>query len=246
MVMRYATEVLSAKSREFVDIMTLLASLRAVIIIPREHLTVGEMKGYAQVRKMDENNNWPKLDWRHSPMLPPARREVQIRISTPMAKDGNIKYVDEYSPQILLCQRTLSCNGRSFQENAIPGQIRSLYFEWLDCTRQDLDKIDANWQDISDRVSNDIHRLLINAAKEPIIRFSDSVYRTLQEEVDKEQLSATGKTIVKFREEMLFLSPPKNVVEQFLDSCLYNPRLATIRKSLEDYLSGKTDMITDI
>lgn len=245
-LMRYATEVLSVKSWEFADIMTLLASLRAVIMIPREHLTVGEMKGYAHVRKIDENNNWPKLDWQHSTMLPSARHEVQIRISTPTTKDGNMKYVDEYSPQILLCQRTLSYNGRSFQENAIPGQIRSLYFEWLNCTREDLDKIGTDWRDISCKVSNDIHRLLINSAKEPIIRFSDVVYRTLQDEVDKEQLSAVGKTIVKFREEMLFLSPPKNVVEQFLDSCLYHPRLATIRKSLEDYISGKTDMITDI
>lgn len=245
-LMRYATEGLMAKSLEFIDIINLLASLRAVIMIPRTHLTIGEMKGYTQVRKLDEDNNWPKLDWRHSSMLPPARREVQIRISTPIIKDGDVEYVDEYSPQILLCQRTLSYNGRSFQENTVLSQLRSLYFEWLDCTKLEMDESDTDWYDVSDRVANDIQRLLINSDKEPTIQFSDAVYKMLQEKVNKVQLSAIGETIVKFREEMLFFSPPKDVVEKFLDSCLYVPSLAAIRKSLEDYINGKTDIITNI
>lgn len=245
-LMRYATEGLSAESPEFMAIMTLLASLRAVIMIPRKYLSVGEMKGYARVRRVDENSNWPKLDWRHSSILPPAHRGVQIRISAPVAKDAGIQYVDEYPPQILLCRRTLSYHGRSFREHTVPGQMRAVYFEWMDYTKQDLDTILPNWRDISFRVSHDIHRLLLHSAQEPIIRFNDSVYKTLQEEVNKYQLSAVGHIIAKYREEMLFLSPSKDVVERFLENCLYDPRLAEIRKSLEDYISGKTEMITDI
>lgn len=45
---------------------------------------------------------------------------------------------------------------------------------------------------------------------------------------------------------MLFLSPPKEVAESFLDSCLYHPRLANIRRSLEQYISGETEIIIDL
>ena len=245
-LMRYATEGLTAESIEFNEVILLLVKLKATIMIPREYLTVGEMKGYAHNRNKEANSNWPELDWRNSAIIPPLRNEVQVRISTPVVKDFNTRYVEEYSPHVLLCRRTLSYNGRSFNENTMPGQIRALYFEWIDSQKQVADKYSPQWCGISYRISNDIHRILVNSTKYPIIRFDDFVLKMLQDEASKEELSSIGKIIERYRKEMLFLSPPKSLAEKFLDSCLCNPRLDKIRKSLEDYINGKTDIITDI
>lgn len=245
-LMHYATDRLVADSPEFQTIMMLLASLRAVILIPREYLTVGEMKEYAQGRKREGNSNWPELDWRNSLLLPPPRHEIQIRITSPMVKDANVYFVDEYPPEILLCKRTMAYQGRSFRENTMPGQIRALYFEWLEWNKQDAGQSLLARRGISYKVSNELHRLLVNSAKEPVIQFDDAIYNLMKEVVDGIQLSAVGRLLAKYHDEMLFLAPPKDVVEKFLDSCLYDSRLTKVRKSLEDYLDGKTEIIMDI
>lgn len=92
--MRYATEGLTAESIEFNEVILLLVKLKATIMIPREYLTVGEMKGYAHNRNKDVNSNWPELDWRKSEIIPPLRNEVQVRISTPIVKDFNTREFD--------------------------------------------------------------------------------------------------------------------------------------------------------
>lgn len=245
-LMHYATDRLVSDSPEFQTIMMLLASLRAVILIPREYLTVGEMKEYAQSRKRDENSNWPALDWRNSSLLPPPRHEVQIRISSPIVRDTNVYFVEEYPPEILLCKRTMAYQGRSFRENTMPGQIRALYFEWLEWNKQDAGQSLLARRGISYKVSNELHRLLVNSAKEPVIQFDVAIYSIMKEVMDGVQLSAVGRLLARYRDEMLFLAPPKDVVEKFLDSCLYDSRLTKVRKSLEDYLNGKTEIIMDI
>lgn len=68
----------------------------------------------------------------------------------------------------------------------------------------------------------------------------------MKEQVDKYQLSVVGKIIARYREELLFFSPPEEVVRKFLDECPYDTRLATIRRSLENYLNGETDIILDV
>lgn len=245
-LMHYATNRLTSDSPEFQTIMTFLVSLRAIILIPREYLTVGEMKEYAHARKHDENSEWPKLDWHNTSLLTPPQHEVQIRISSPIVNDANVIFVDEYPPEILLCKRTMAYQGRSFTENTMPGQIRALYFEWIEWNKQDAGQSLFARRGISYKISIELHRLLVNSAKEPVIRFDESVYNIMKEVVDGVRLSTVGKLLAKYREEMLFLAPPKDVVEKFLDTCLYDSRLDKVRMSLEDYLDGKTDIIMDL
>lgn len=242
-LMRYATARLSGQSTEFMVIMTLLASLQATIMIPREYITVGEMKEYASPRQQIENSNWPKLDWRNSQALPPVARQVQMRIAAPIAKDGNVMYVDEFSPEILLCQRTLAYQGRSFTDSAVTGKIRALYFDWLEYTKSDLQQMDYHWSSIACKVSRDIHRVLVGSSQNSVIRFDDCIYEILQDEVNKYRLSTVGEILKNYRKTMLFMSPPIEEAEAFLDSCLYDPRLTKIRQSLENYINGKSEMI---
>ena len=244
-LMRYATDLLLSDSPEFASIMTLLASLRAVIMIPREYLTVGEMKDFANLRLVEDNSDWPVLDWRNSTSLTPPKREVHIRISSPDV-NNNITYVDNYPQYILLGKRTLSYHGRSLKEKTIPGQLRALYLEWNDISKAPVQSMPNFGVDFPQKVMGDIHRILVNSSKESTIQFSNFVYDTMKETTERFQLSTIGKTIAKYREEMLFCSPPKDVAEKFLDECLYDVRLATIRTSLENYINGKTDIILDV
>lgn len=242
-LMRYITARLSGQSAEFMEIMTLLASLQATIMIPREYITVGEMKEYARPRMQVENSNWPKLDWRILAALPPVARQIQMRVAAPIAKDGDVVCVDEFSPEILLCQRTLAYHGRSFTDNTLTGKIRSLYFKWLEYTKSDLENLDYHWNSIACKVSRDLHRILVNSSQDPQIRFDDCIYKILHDEIAKYRLSTVGEITKKYRETMLFMSPSKEVAEAFLDSCLYNTRLAKIRQSLENYINGKSEII---
>lgn len=241
---RYSTDNISGESPEFTKILTLLASFRAVILIPREYFSVGEMKEFAKERNIDENSNWPDLEWRTATIIPPERKSIITRISSPVVNDANVIYVDEFSPLTLLCKRTIEYHGKSFRENTIPGQIRALYYEWLDYTKDS--NIDNHWKGVAYKISSELHRILVNSAKQPLISFNDIFYKTLEDEVNKYQLSAVGKTIIKFREEMVFLAPPKELAMKFLDSCLYDVRLASIRKNIEDYITGKTEIILDV
>ena len=240
---RYSTANISGESPEFIEIMTLLANLQAVILIPREYFSVGEMKELAKDRKVDENRNWPELDWKTTTILPPERNNIVTRITSPIVKDANVIYVDEFSPLTLLCKRTISYHGKSFLEKTIPGQIRALYYEWLALYNSTDDK---HWKGVANKISSELHRILVNSTKQPLISFNDVFYKTLEDEVNKYQLSEVGKTIIKFRKEMVFLAPPKEIAEEFLDSCLYDVRLASIRKSIEDYINGKTEIIMDV
>lgn len=245
-LMRYATESLSFDSPEFTSLMTLLASLRAVILIPREYLTVGEMKDFANVRLMENNSDWPSLDWKNSTAKTPPRHEIQVRITAPVVKDSNIHYVEELPPHILLCKDTLSCHGSSFKDNLIPGQIRALYCKWRDLSNMNFqDENQFCWHEFASRIADNIYRSLVNSAKVSTILFDDEIYRKLKEKADEYQLSAVGKIIARFRNEMLFSSPSVEDAQKFLDECLYDSRLAEIRKSLECYINGKTDVILD-
>ena len=95
-------------------------------------------------------------------------------------------------------------------------------------------------------VSNELHNILVKATKILAIDFSDQTLRKLMDEVNKYELSSMGEIMAHYNEEMLLLSPPKEKVKKFLDNCLYDPRLDKIRKSLEDYLNDKTDIISNL
>ncbi|MDE6568813.1 MAG: strawberry notch family protein [Lachnospiraceae bacterium] len=245
-LIHYSTDRIPSSSAEFNEIMTLLASLRAVIMIPRPHLTVGEMKHFAKGWNAVEISNWPHLDWHNNAPMPPVRKEVQIRISPPVTRDENILYVDEYPAHILLLRRTLAYHGRSFRENTIPGQLRALYFEWTELVKNPSFTSDNKLRTLAFNIIKEIHGMLVNSAQEELIIFNNITYRNMKEELSKIQLSAVGKIKVRFKDEMLFLAPPKEVVEKFLDDCLNDWRLKSIRTSLENYLNGKTEIIIDL
>ena len=178
--------------------------------------------------------------------MPPVREQVQIRITPPVLKEYSSQAVDEYSPETLLCQRTLSLQGQSLKDPMVHNKLRMLYFDWLNSAKSVTYKNDINWQRMCLNVSNELHNILIKATKILAIDFSDQTLRKLMDEVNKYELSPIGEIMARYNEEMLLLSPPKEEVQKFLDNCLCDPRLDKIRKSLEDYLNDKTDIISNL
>ncbi len=238
----YATDALVSQSLEFWQIMSLLVSLRAVILIPREYITVGQMKEFACDRKVEDNSNWPKLDWKTAVVMPPVKPQIEIRISPPVDPGADVEYVDEFSPLDLLCTRTLKCEGMSLADGNVVMELRSLYFEWQKYSR-DGKALETLGYAIPSMIINTIQKSMANAAALQTFHFDAFLIRKLSQQVNKYQLSTYGKFIERYRKEMFFQSPPKEKAEQFLDECLYDSRYDSIRKSLEDYITGKTDII---
>lgn len=243
---KYSTNALEADSLEFMQIITLLVSLRAVIMIPRSFVTVGEMKEFAGTRTQESNSNWPNLDWKKSLIMPPVKEQVQLRISPPQIRESSSNLVDEYTPETLLCIRTLSLQGGSLNEPETFNKLRTLYFEWLNSAKSVSYKNDINWQRVCLNLVNELHSKIVNAKKIPNIDFKDNVLRCLMDEVNKYELSPVGEIISRYNEEMLFMSPPVEEVQKFLDSCFCDPRLDKIRQSLENYINGVTSIISDV
>lgn len=61
--------------------------------------------------------------------------------------------------------------------------------------------------------------------------------------LDSEYLETNGLFLARFDAEMLFLSPEKSKAQAFLDEMPCSPNLDAIRKCIQDYIDGKTDII---
>ena len=159
-----------------------------------------------------------------------------------MDPGADVEYVDEFSPLDLLCTRTLKCEGMSLADGNVVMELRSLYFEWQKYSR-DGKALESLGYAIPSMIINTIQKSMANAAALQTFHFDAFLIRKLSQQVNKYQLSTYGKFIERYRKEMFFQSPPKEKAEQFLDECLYDSRYDSIRKSLEDYITGKTDII---
>ena len=240
-LIHYSTDMLSLNSKEFNEIISHLASLRAIIMIPREYITIGEMKEFSKDRITDDNCNWPELDWRNAAIMPPVRREVQIRITPPPQPENATKFVEQISPFGLLCKRTLPYEGHSLRENLIPGQIRALYYAWEEGLRsfEQLHKSHAY------TIYRDLYRILSNISKQPQIHFDKETMDILVDGAG-EELSSVGKVMQRYKEDFVFLAPDKDAVEKFMDTFPCSDRLKFIKQSLEKYLNGETDIIIEL
>ena len=240
-MIHYSTDMLSLNSKEFNEIISHLASLRAIIMIPREYITIGEMKEFSKDRITDDNCNWPELDWRNAAIMPPVRREVQVRITPPPQPENATKFVEQISPFGLLCKRTLPYEGHSLRENLIPGQIRALYYAWEEGLRsfEQLHKSHAY------TIYRDLYRILSNISKQPQIHFDKETMDILVDGAG-EELSSVGKVMQRYKEDFVFLAPDKDAVEKFMDTFPCSDRLKFIKQSLEKYLNGETDIIIEL
>lgn len=87
---KYFTDDLAFESEEMQTILKFLVRARAMIVVPRLQMTIGEMKQMDSRSLHDENKPWKVLDWQHetSLPLPPSRQSVLQHITPPMVSDS--------------------------------------------------------------------------------------------------------------------------------------------------------------
>lgn len=237
--MRYHTDNLRFESETMQSIIAFWVKNKAMIVVPREQITIGELKQFESQSLHEENIAWPVLDWQNETEqpLPPSHREVLLHITPPILKDDDAGLdVQSYSPFVTLCKATLKLEGCSMKDMATRLQSKSLYFNWRSCSH-----LDDNERSLRRAVLDELRHALI----EPTDKISLACYDRLYKASCKERLDVVTSIRERFKEEFLFMSPPREQVMEFLNNCPCSNRLEHLVHSLRRYLDGETDVIMD-
>lgn len=236
---RFFTDNLPYYSEMLQHILTFLAKHKATIVVLREQITRGEMQQLESSSLHEADKSWPTLDWKNETEqpLPPSHSEALLHITPPMLNGENKgRKVQCYSEFVALCRETIKLQGENTVDTHTRMTVKRLYFEWKQCM-VDNDK----QRNLRLTVMNELHEILVAVAKE--IRFK--CYYTLNKVAESEHLNAVANIRERFNSELLFMSPPKAQVKQFLDSCPCTDRLDHVVRALQRYLDGETDIIVD-
>ena len=243
-LMHYQTGQLRFESDEFQSIMTLLASMDAVIIVPRDQITFGEMKEYESRSQRDENEPWEALNWKDADAvpMPPVREKLLYRISAPIVPKVQAgKPVFKHSEIYLLVKETMDMKGMSLKQRSTIDALRRYYMKWRQMSARTDDTGMAGHNQRF--IINELRSVIENHAKSEVVDYSSDATYILQKVLDSEYLETNGLYISKFEDEMLFLSPDKAEAQAFIDNMPCSSRLSSIKQCVQDYIDGKTDII---
>ena len=249
-LMHYQTDKISFESEAFQTVMQCLAQMDAVIIVPRDQMSYGDIKEFSSRSERDANEAWPVLEWKNSDEvpMPPVKENLMLRISAPevkMLQKG--KPVTRHSEYYLLAKDTLELNGLSFRQRSTIDSLRRAFLEWRKLYGTSISKDNAPTSILTPSMmrflSNELRIVIENKANKTNVVYKRDVMRILQDILDSEYLDTNGLYLTKFEEEMLFLSPDTADAQAFLDDMPCSPRLEGVRRCLQDYIDGKTDII---
>lgn len=241
----YATEALDPQSHQFTNIMELFAKQDAMMTVPRSQLTLGDIGKLESQAEIDDNANWPQLDWVHEthPPVPPIPEQFNIHIETPkeLSDSPTGMPVEEFSPLVKLAIETLECEGYDVHIKVQFNAVRGLYFEWdrlIYHKKQDSKDLAK-----ARKIRENIAFCLSQFMGEHFLSFQPEIKAILTEISKREFLVQDQAYIERFYQEMLFQSPAKETVEEFMRQCPYSPKLKPVYDSLQEYLKGKTPII---
>lgn len=250
-LMHYQTEQLPFESEPLQTIIQTLAQMDAVIVVPREQITYGDVKEFESRSERDDNEPWDVLDWKNADEvpMPPIRQSLMLRISAPVAMgEQKGKPVFRHSERYCLAQETMALEGLPMphtQRSTIDA-LRRCYMKWKEYFRLSASRV-SQQQEVQPslveqrKVCRDLQRVIGNKASS--VELAPNVKALLQDILDSEYLDTNGLYYAKFEDEMMFMSPEKSVAQAFLDALPCSATLDGIRKCIEDYLEDKTDII---
>lgn len=250
-LMHYQTGQLPFESEPLQAIIQTLAQMDAVIVVPREQITYGDVKELESRSERDDNEPWEVLDWKNADEvpMPPIRQSLILRISAPVAMgEQKGKPVFRHSERYCLAQETMALEGLPMphiQRSTIDA-LRRCYMKWKEYFRLSASRV-SQQQEVQPslveqrKVCRDLQRVIGNKASS--VELAPNVKALLQDILDSEYLDTNGLYYAKFEDEMMFMSPEKSVAQAFLDALPCSATLDGIRKCIEDYLEDKTDII---
>jgi len=250
-LMHYQTDRLGYSSDSFQNIIQTLAQMEAVIIVPREQMSYGDVKEFVSRSERDEYEPWKKLDWRNADEIPmpPIKEKLLLRISAPIVqKEKKGKAVYKHSDHYVLANETMSLEGLSLKQRSTMDALRRCYMKWKNyyahCLSPGIKLTDDQPSLAAQRdVKRELQRIIENNSKQKVVAFERDVRELFERILDSEYQEADALYLSKFDDEMLFLSPEKSVAQAFLDEMPYSPFLDGIRKCILNYLEGKTELI---
>lgn len=249
--MHYQTAQMYFDSETLQTIIQTLAQMDAVIIVPREQISYGGVKELSSRSIIDDDQPWAVLDWKNSDEIPmpPIREKLLLRISSPIVQKAQLgEPVFKHSEHYLLAEETMSLEGLSLTIRSTLDALRRNYIKWKAyysrCVsqRNNLRKEQPTLSAQRD-VCRELRLVIENKTKSTFVNYDMEIKRMLQSILDSEYLETNGLYLARFDSEMLFFSPEKSVAQAFLDEMPCSPRLDAIRKCIQDYIDGKTDII---
>ncbi len=250
-LMHYQTEPMSFESESFQTIIQVLSQMDAVIIVPRDQITYGDVKEFISRSERDSDAPWEVLDWKNADEIPmpPIKEKLLLRILAPLIqKNQKGNPVFKHSEHYNLSKDTMSLEGLSLSSRSTMDALRRNYMNWKGyysrsvCQRDNLQKDQPSMAEIRE-ICNELRIVIENKEKTALVKLSKEVRCLLQTILDSEYLEPNGLYVTRFEEEMLFLSPEKTTAQAFIDEMPYSPRLDGIRKCIQDYIDDKTDII---
>lgn len=250
-LMHYQTVQLPFNSEPLQAIIQALAQMGAVIIVPREQMSYGDVKEFASESEHEDNEPWSELDWKNADEIPmpPIKEKLLLRISAPIAtKEQKGRPVFKHSEHYCLAKETMALEGLPMSIRSTIDSLRQCYLKWKSYYNVSTGKASQRLEvtpSLADQreLCRNLRQVIENNTKTNSVCLNYHVKEMLQVILDSEYLDTNGLYFLKFEEEMLFMSPNKSEAQAFLNALPCSTALDGIRKCIEDYLNNKTDII---
>ena len=247
-LMHYQTEQLTFDSEQLQQIIHTLSQLNAVIIIPRDQMSYADVEGFSSRSERNDDEPWEPLDWKNESEVatPPVKKSILLRISAPVVQKmqkGDL--VPKHSEIYTLADMAFALNGLPLDVRSTIDKLRRVYQSWkiFYNTRSQIGCHGYCTMAEVRAVCHELQLVAENNSKSHVVSFSPNMQKILQNILDSEYLDSSDQFLERFYEEMLFLAPDKAQAQAFLDSMPCSPRLDDIRKCVQDYVDGKTDVV---
>lgn len=247
-LMHYQTEQLTFDSEQLQQIVQTLSLLNAVIIIPRDQMSYADVEGFSSRSERNDDEPWEFLDWKNETEVatPPVKKSILLRISAPIVQKAQKgQPVSKHSEIYTLAEKAMALNGQPLNVRTTTDNLRRVYQAWK-IFYNTRSQIWCQGYCTMSEVRDLCLELLVvaeNKSKAHAVCFSPDTQKVLQTILDSEYLEPGDLFLARFDDELLFQSPDKAQAQAFLDSMPCSPRLDDIRKCVQDYVDGKTDVI---
>ena len=248
-LMHYQTGPMAYDSEPFQAIIQQLSQMDAVIIVPRNQLKWGEMRELASRSERIVDEPWKALDWKHEKPMPPVGRRLLVRISSPVVpKERKGKPVARHSEHYNLAKGTMALNGLPLAQRSTVDALRRNYMKWkkhyAETPSPGIYEEETHPSLYEQReICRELQEVIEGKNASSIVAFSKTLLEMLQGILDSEYLDPDGICLERFDEKMLFLSPGKAEAQAFLDDMPCSPALEAVRRCIQAYIDGATDII---
>lgn len=192
---------------------------------------------------------WKALDWKHEKPMPPVGRRILVRISSPVVpKEGKGKPVSRHSEHYNLAKGTMALNGLPLAQRSTVDALRRNYMKWkkhyAETPSPGIYGEETHPSLYEQReICRELQEVIEGKNASSIVAFSKTLLEMLQGILDSEYLDPDGICLERFDEKMLFLSPGKAEAQAFLDDMPCSPALEAVRRCIQAYIDGATDII---